>query len=152
MRGSVLQLHALVALAVLTLATANESPAEEVIRLKVADSLPPSHFVAINGIKYFMQEVEAATKGRLTFDYYPSEQLGKTKDLLSLTQNAVTDIGMISSAYQSEKLPLSAVFELPGTFSSSCEGSMAFWKMGQYDGFLGKTNSRVTTFGCYSPT
>jgi TRAP-type C4-dicarboxylate transport system substrate-binding protein len=111
--------------------------AQEIVRLKVADNLPPTHFLASYGTKYFMEEVTKATGGRVAFDYFPSEQLGKARDLLTITQSGVADIGLVTPTYVSDKMPLSAVGELPGSFGSSCEGTLAFWRLAR-DGFLAK--------------
>ena len=110
---------------------ASVANAGDVVRLKIADSLPGNHFLAKNGVHYFIEEVEKGTDGRVVFDYFPGQQLGKARELLDLTQSGVTDIGMVASAYVSEKMPLSTVFELPGSFDSSCAGTMAYWKLGQ---------------------
>ncbi len=115
---------------------AGTAAADEEVRLKIADSLPSTHFLATNGVNYFIEEVEKATDGRVKFDYFPGEQLGKARDMLDLTQNGVTDIGMVASAYASEKMPLSTVFELPGGFRSSCEGTLAYWELSQEGEFL----------------
>jgi TRAP-type C4-dicarboxylate transport system substrate-binding protein len=39
-----------------------------------------------------MQEVTRATNNAVTFEYYPSEQLGKAKDLLALTASGVAGV------------------------------------------------------------
>lgn len=104
--------------------------------LRLADSLPTNHFFVEQGTKFWMEEVSRQTKGAVTFEYYPSEQLGKAKDLLSLTQSGVVDIGYVVPSYVSEKMPLSAVAELPGTFGSSCKGTLAYWKLARANGIL----------------
>jgi TRAP-type C4-dicarboxylate transport system substrate-binding protein len=52
--------------------------------------------------------------------------MGKARDLLSLTQSRVVDIGYVAPAYVSEKMPLSDVANLPGMFSDVCAGTKAF--------------------------
>lgn len=105
------------------------------VKLKVADSFPPSHYISILGAKKFMDEATRLSGGKVTFDYFPTEQLGKAKDFLQLTLAGVTDISYVASSYAPDKLPLSGVAELPGMFSSSCEGTAAYWKLSK-DGFL----------------
>jgi TRAP-type C4-dicarboxylate transport system substrate-binding protein len=105
-------------------------------KLRIADSLPTNHFFVEQATKVWMEEVSRQTNGAVTFEYYPSEQLGKAKDLLSLTQSGVVDIGYVVPSYVSEKMPLSAVAELPGTFGSSCQGTLAYWKMARGSGIL----------------
>lgn len=103
--------------------------------LRVADSFPQDHYVPRYLVKYWIDTVTAASKGELTFEYYPSEQLGKAKDLLSLTVSGVADVGYVLPSYVSDKMPLSDVVNLPGKFSSSCAGLTALWKLST-DGIL----------------
>ena len=106
------------------------------ITLRVADHYPVTAPTPGYSIRHFMDAVTKATAGAVTFEYYPAEQLGKAKDLLSLTQQGVIDIGMVAPAYVSDKMPLSSVAELPGTFGTSCQGADAYWKLAR-DGILG---------------
>lgn len=103
--------------------------------LRVADHYPVNASTANYTIKFFMDTVREASGGAVTFEYYPSEQLGKARDMLALTQQGVTDIGFIAPAYVSDKMPLSGVAELPGTFSGSCQAVAAYWKLAK-DGIL----------------
>jgi TRAP-type C4-dicarboxylate transport system substrate-binding protein len=105
--------------------------------LRVADSFPANHYVVEYATKFWMDSVTQATGGAVTFEYYPSEQLGKAKDLLALTQSGVTDVGYVAPSFVSDKMPLSAVGELPGGFATSCAGAKAFWKLVK-DGILAK--------------
>ena len=111
--------------------------AQQKLTLRVADVYPVGHPVAESTAKVFMEQVKKASNGTLDFQYYPSEQLGKGKDLLSLTQSGVVDIGLVVPSYVSDKMPLSAVSELPGGFASSCEGTLAMWNLSK-DGVLAK--------------
>jgi TRAP-type C4-dicarboxylate transport system substrate-binding protein len=108
----------------------------ETLTLRVADSFPVGHYVAEYATKYWMREVERLSEKGVVFEYYPAEQLGKAKDMLSLVQSGVADIGYIAPSYITDKLPLSAVAELPWNFSSSCAGTKAFWKLAQSGGEL----------------
>lgn len=105
------------------------------LQFKVADVYPVGHFVAEALTKPWMQEVTERTKGAATFQYYPGEQLGKGKDLLQLTQSGVVDVGLVIPSFVSDKLPLSAVAELPGSFATSCQGTLAYWALAK-DGLL----------------
>lgn len=109
------------------------------ITLRVADSLPVDHYIAESLLKPFLAEVEEKSGGTVGFDYFPAQQLGKAKDMLSLTQTGVADIGYIGASYLADKLPLSAVAQLPGAFDSSCEGTMAYWELAKPGGVLDKT-------------
>jgi len=107
----------------------SSATAQETIKLKVADVLPSTHFVSTNGIRYFMDRVSKETGGRVTFEYYPGEQLGQARDMLKLTQSGVIDIGFVVPSLVTEKMPLSGVVELPGLYSESCPGTTAYAKL-----------------------
>lgn len=118
----------------LVLAAATPAMAQQ--KLRVADSLPVGHFFAESGTKFWMAEVKRLTGGKIDFEYFPSEQLGKAKDMLTLTQTGVADVGYVVPSYVSEKMPLSAVAELPGGFSTGCEGTLAYYRLSTGNGIL----------------
>ncbi|MFG1466430.1 TRAP transporter substrate-binding protein DctP [Xanthobacter sp. DSM 24535] len=120
----------------IVLATLGVSASAQAQKLRVADSFPVGHYVAKYTIKYWMSEVARLSNQTVEFEYYPAEQLGKAKDMLSLAQTGVADITYVAPAYISDKLPLSAVVELPFDFSSSCVGTKAYWKMASEGGIL----------------
>lgn len=125
--------HLALALTLLPLA-AKPAMAQEV-ELRAADSFPTGHYIAKSLIEPFMAQVSERT-GTVTFAYFPAEQLGKAKDLLSLTQAGVSDIGYVGPSYVSDKMPLSAVGQLPEAFSTSCEGTLAYWEIARPGGAL----------------
>jgi TRAP-type C4-dicarboxylate transport system substrate-binding protein len=97
--------------------------------LRVADSFPTGHYIAENLTKVWMDRVTELTDGEIDFEYFPAQQMGKSKDLMSLAQTGVVDIGYAPVSYLADKLPLSAVGELPGAFKKSCVGTKAFWSI-----------------------
>jgi TRAP-type C4-dicarboxylate transport system substrate-binding protein len=111
--------------------------AADQVTLRVADSFPGGHYISDQVTKWFMDRVVKETGNKVAFQYYPSEQLGKAKDLLSLTQTGVVDIGYVAPSFVTDKLPLSVVAELPSRFSKSCEGTAAFYKLAT-DGIIAK--------------
>ena len=72
----------------------------------------------------------------VTIAHFPAEQLGKAKDLLRLTQSGVVDIGYVVPSYASDKMPLTAVAELPGGFRNACQGTAAYWALTREGQFL----------------
>jgi len=105
------------------------------ITLRVADSFPSGHYISEQVTKWYMDRVVKETGDKVAFQYYPSEQLGKAKDILKLTQTGVADIGYIAPAFVTDKLPLSVVAELPLSFSTACAGTHAFYKLAS-DGII----------------
>jgi TRAP-type C4-dicarboxylate transport system substrate-binding protein len=112
--------------------------AEDVITLKFAMAVPPSHYTAVQGGKFFMDRATALSNGRIKFEWYPAEQLGKAKDLLALVQTGVADMADVVPGYVPDKLPLSGVAELPGQINNSCEGTRAFYQLTRPGQFLAK--------------
>ena len=106
------------------------------IKLRVADFFPAAHWAPDVAVKYWMNEVTRATNNAVVFEYFPAEQLGKAKDLLALTVAGVADIASVGPSYTSDKLPLSGVAELPGSFATACAGSAAYWKLAKEGGIL----------------
>jgi TRAP-type C4-dicarboxylate transport system substrate-binding protein len=132
-----LRLQKLTGIAALLLAaSASPSSAQEKITLRLADSLPSGHVIHELVAKPFMELVTKATNGQVTFQHFPSEQLGKAKDMAQLTALGVADLAYIVPSYSSDKLPLTAVAELPGIFDTECQGSLAFYKISHNGGIL----------------
>lgn len=104
--------------------------------LRVADSFPVGHYIAENLTKVWMDRVVELTDGEIDFEYYPAEQMGKSKDLMSLAQTGVIDIGYAGVSYLADKLPLSGVGELPEAFTAACDGTNAFWSIAKPGGVL----------------
>lgn len=98
------------------------------IVLKVADWYPETHTGVTEGTQFWMEKVEEATNGNVKFEHFPAEQLGKGKDFLSLVQSGTADVALLGTSYYPSELHLSSIASLPGLFSSSCEGTAAFWE------------------------
>ena len=95
--------------------------------LRVADSFPSGHYVYTAATQPFMDRVSELSGGRLGFEYYPAQQLGKAKEMLELINGQVADVAYVAPSYISDKLPLAAVGELPLGYSDPCVGTRAFW-------------------------
>lgn len=112
--------------------------AQGTIKLKIADSFPVGHYIPEYTVKPMMERIKANKALGVDFEYYPAEQLGKAKDLLSLAQSGVVDIAYVAPAFVTDKLPLSVVAELPLNFSGSCKGTLAYWNLAKPGGLLAK--------------
>ncbi|MCC7275305.1 MAG: TRAP transporter substrate-binding protein DctP [Alphaproteobacteria bacterium] len=97
--------------------------------LRAAHAFPPDHFVSRFGIEPFIKRVTELSEGALKIEYFPGGQLGKAPDYLKLTQSGLMDMSFIAPSYVSDKMPLSSVAELPGMFTSGCEGTAAYWQI-----------------------
>lgn len=115
--------------AIVAVMTASSASAGDKINLRLGDSLPVGHIIHEGLTKPFIEAVAKRTNGDVTITHYPGEQLGKAKDLLQLTQTGVVDIGYVVPSYASDKMPLTAVAELPGSFRNACEATAVYWSL-----------------------
>lgn len=102
----------------------------------VGDSYPVGHPISENGAEYFMARATELTGGRVSFEYFPSEQMGTAQDLIDLAGSGVVDMASVAPAYVPAKLPMSGVADLPGMVSSSCEGALATEELMSEGGIL----------------
>lgn len=126
-------------LAALTLSASAAALSAQDITLRLADSLPVGHYMTTGVADPLMARTKEATGGKVAFEHFPAQQLGKAKDMLSLVQSGVADIAYVGASYTADKLPLSSVGELPEAFTNSCEGTMAFWEVAKPGGALDQT-------------
>lgn len=103
--------------------------AQGTITLKVADILPAGHYIARESIGFWMAEMTKRVGGRVKFEYYPAEQLGKARDMYTLLRSGAVDIAYVAPGYIPEKFPLSGAPELPRMISSSCGGTKPYWAL-----------------------
>jgi len=108
----------------------------EPITLKFAEWLPTTSFATEYGATPFMEKVEELSGGKITFEFYPAEQLGRGSESLTLLQTGVADIANVSPAYISEKFPLSGVVELPEIVQGSCSAADSFYELAQPGGAI----------------
>jgi TRAP-type C4-dicarboxylate transport system substrate-binding protein len=118
--------------------SAGSAFADDTITIKFAMAVPPTHFTAVAGGKFFMDRATELSKGRIKFEWYPAEQLGKAKDMLALVQTGVADMADVVPGYVPDKLPLSGVAELPGQIEDSCDGTRVFYALTRPGQFLAK--------------
>src|SRR3546814_1026914 len=85
-----------------------------------------------------MGEVQEATGVAVRIQRYPSQQLGKSKDMLTLSKAGVVDIAEFVPGYLGDQMPLSTVAEIPGMVPSACTASLAYLDLARQGGFLDK--------------
>jgi TRAP-type C4-dicarboxylate transport system substrate-binding protein len=91
--------------------------------LKLADTFPVTHYIAVQMSQYFIKTAEELGRGKIKFEYYPSEQAGKSRDMLTLTKAGTVDIGILNVGSMTDTFPMAGITELPGLFANSCEGT-----------------------------
>ncbi|KAA8612186.1 TRAP transporter substrate-binding protein [Salipiger aestuarii] len=95
--------------------------------LKVADTFPPGHYIVETGTNYWMERVTELTDGEVKFQYFGAGQMGSLRDMFSMVQSGVVDVGYVPPAYNGGTMPLAGVHTLPGLFSQSKVGTPAFY-------------------------
>jgi TRAP-type C4-dicarboxylate transport system substrate-binding protein len=114
--------------------TSNNAEGEEVngekgekIKLKVATYVAPVSPIYKYLTVPWMDKVTELTDGKVEFDIYPGEQLGKAHDMLQLTQDKVTDIGIFPANYFPDNMPISNVIAgFPNLSTTSSQGTQAY--------------------------
>lgn len=107
----------------LTLPAAAQAP--KVYR--ISHVFPASHYLWAQGGQVFATEVEKASGGKIKFEAYPAGQLGK--DPFALLTSGLAEIVIMPPSYSPEKLPMTSVAELPGLYSTACEGTYKLWNI-----------------------
>ena len=111
----------------------NEVDDFEPITLKFADYMPNTHYASENGQQVWMKKVEELTEGKIKFDFYPGEQLGKATDMLDLVATGAADVSNVPQAYVAGKTPYSSVVSLPGLVENIFQSSYASYELVQSD-------------------
>lgn len=83
------------------------------IKLKVASSVPTTHYQATVQIEPWMARVKELTGDKVQFEYYPAEQLGRQADYPSLLKTGVADVAITPFSAFPGTFPLTSVAGLP---------------------------------------
>lgn len=133
------------------------SETQETFTLKAATYFPNTSTMSTEVMIPWMEAITERTDGRVQFEYYPGEQIGKAADLFNLTKDGVTDLAISSIAYTPDLFPISnALSGLPNLSETMRQGTMA------YNDLLKESNELLETeysknnirplFGHVSPT
>lgn len=133
-RPSVLQCATV--LSVASLCCSLPAIAQDSLNFKFAHRFASSHYAWAQGGKVFTQAVEKAAQGKITFETYPAAQLGK--DYFSLLRSGLADMAIFIPAYESDKLPMSTVAELPNMYSNVCQGARTLAALVNESGTIGR--------------
>lgn len=107
--------------------SSNTAKENGTVTLKLATYVPVESPVYKYITEPWMKRVTEITKGKVQFDAYPGEQLGKAHDLLQLTRDGVADIGVFPANYFPDNMPLTnALAGLPNLSMTSHQGTMAY--------------------------
>lgn len=117
---------------------AGEEAPGEPVNFVVTDLYSLEHSIGANGIQPFMERIEETTDGRITFEYFPANQLIDARDAPEALRSGTADIANV--LYLGGQNPLMYVAQLPGLFADDevVPASEAFWEYMQ-------TNEQVQT-------
>jgi C4-dicarboxylate-binding protein DctP len=118
-------------LASFLLFAASPASAQQPIRIRVTNQLPPSSAMS-KGLELWKDRVEKATGGKVKVELYPSSQLYKDNEVVPAVQKKSIEAGLVVAGQFSAYDPLFALFDLPGLFQSYPQA------IGALDGDLGR--------------
>ncbi len=93
------------------------APAANVIKLKAANYLPPTHKMSLLTDR-FCQEIKKRTNGRVEILYYPGGTLLSPVKMFNGITTDIADIGVSHIQYTRSRFPVTEVFDLPLGFPS----------------------------------
>jgi TRAP-type C4-dicarboxylate transport system substrate-binding protein len=102
---------------VLILMTSSVVSSAEVIKLKSANYLPPTHKMSLLGQK-FCEEVNKRSNGRVEITYYPGGTVLSPAKMYNGVVTGIADMGFSHIGYTRGRFPVMEVFDLPLGFPS----------------------------------
>ena len=101
--------------------------ADSTITLKFASPYPVGHPSYVRA-KEYIEDIQKLTNNKVKFSYFPAEQLGKAKDMLTVCGRGVADFCQIHVTYFAGQLPYTNMIVLP-YWTSATEGTEIFKEM-----------------------
>jgi TRAP-type C4-dicarboxylate transport system substrate-binding protein len=93
------------------------SHAQDVIKLKAANYLPPTHKMSVL-TQWFCDEVKKRTDGKVEISYYPGGTLLSPVKMYAGITTGITDMGFTHTAYTRGRFPVTEVLDLPQGYPS----------------------------------
>lgn len=105
----------------------DKEKANKTVTLKLAAYVAPTTSLYRLVVDPWMKKAEELSGGKLKFEVYPGEQLGKAGDMLQITRDGVADIGVFNTNLFMDNMPLtSALSGLPDLSKTSFQGTKAY--------------------------
>jgi TRAP-type C4-dicarboxylate transport system substrate-binding protein len=101
---------------------------EQTFVLKASIQSPPKAALS-RGFDAYLDEIEAKSNGRITFERYYGESLAKAADQLNALTNGMADIALFVPSYVPGKLPLANVGTLPALWHDSWVGAKSYHEL-----------------------
>lgn len=107
------------------LASTSSAVAEDVV-IRFSNYLPATHYILTEMIEPWMERVEEATEGRVTFQIQPA--LGAPAAHVDLVSTGVADLAFVPHSYTPARFKLTEIGELPFTSDDALTNSIAYWR------------------------
>lgn len=91
--------------------------------LRFASWLPASHPLSTEGFEPWMESIEEATNGSVTFTLYPAQQLGASADHHDMARDGISDLSMTNFSYTPGRFPIAGAAEIPFVISDPLAAS-----------------------------
>lgn len=96
----------------------DENPAPEVIKLRLGTNLPAQHTLTV-GYQAVADAVKEKTNGQIEISVFPSEQLGKEKDVTDAIANNTGDMAVIGPGEMARRFAPCLIFDAPYVFDGA---------------------------------
>lgn len=113
-------LGAVLALGIAGSAAAQDNP----VHLKLGHWVPPTHSLQ-KAMEEWGKSIEKASNGTITFQVYPSQQLGKANDHYDMARDGIADVTFVNPGYAPGRFPIIGAGELPFLMTNGTGGSVA---------------------------
>ncbi|NIZ08108.1 TRAP transporter substrate-binding protein [Pseudooceanicola sp. HF7] len=94
--------------------------------LRLAHWLPPSHALQTTGFEPWIESINEASDGKISFTTFPAQQLGSATDHYDIARDGIADIAFVAPSYQPGRFPIISLGEHPFMVTNAIEGSAAF--------------------------
>lgn len=111
------RLAAVTFIAILTVTQSSWVGAQQPIRMRVSNQLPPSSPMS-KGLEMWKEKVESGTQGRVKVELYHSSQLYKDNEVVPAVQKRSIEMGLVVASQFSAYDPNFEIFDVPGVFQS----------------------------------
>ena len=113
------------AAAVLAFGASVAAAQDKTVELKFNHALPATFPLVTGGFQAWAESITKDSNGTIKFAFFPSSQLGATKDAYDLTANNVAEISWNTPDYQPGRFPIISLANTPFMMSSGDRGSAA---------------------------
>lgn len=102
--------------------------AAETVNLRFSSGFPTMQVITGKIIKPWIDEINAAGKGRVNIRLYPAGALGKAPEQYELAEKGIADLSYHLADYTPGRFPMTTVFSLPFMVPSGKQVSEAMWE------------------------